>query len=66
MEGVIDEYELLRKYSENQSLIYPIASTGAAARIIYEGLVERKQIDNTRLLTDYCYSSLFNDLLNKI
>lgn len=66
MEGVIDEYELLKKYSINKSLIYPIASTGAAACVIYDDLVERKQIDNTRFLTDYCYSSLFDDLLNKI
>ena len=67
MEGVIDEYERSEERRVGkESLIYPIASTGAAACVIYDDLVERKQIDNTRLLTDYCYSSLFDDLLNKI
>lgn len=64
MEGVLDEYELLKQYSNGQSKIFPIASTGAAARILYNELTDKCEIRNTRLLTDYCYATLFNDLLN--
>ena len=64
MEGVLDEYELLKQYSNGQSKIFPIASTGAAARILYNELTDKCEIRNTRLLTDYCYATLFNDLMN--
>ena len=65
MEGVLDEYELLKQYSNGQSKIFPIASTGAAARILYKELTDKREIHNTRLLTDYCYATLFNDLLSR-
>lgn len=65
MEGVLDEYELLKQYSNGQSKIFPIASTGAAARILYKELTDKCEICNTRLLTDYCYATLFNDLLSR-
>lgn len=65
MEGVIDEYELLKFYSNGKSKIFPIASTGAAARILYEQMSDRQKISDSRFLTDYCYATLFNDLLSK-
>ena len=64
MEGILDEYKLLMKYSKNKPEIYPIASTGAAALILYQDLVQEGNNCNPRLLTDYCYASLFDDLLN--
>ena len=64
MEGVLDEYELLKRYDPN-ARIYPIASTGAAAHILYEDLLKHGKINNTRLMNDYCYSSLFDDILNR-
>ena len=64
MEGVLNEYELLKKYN-SEARIYPIASTGAAAHILYDNLQKQGKINNTRLLNDYCYSSLFDDILNR-
>lgn len=64
MEGVLDEYELMKKYNPN-ARVYPIASTGAAAHILYNNLHEQGKINNTRLMNDYCYSSLFDDILNR-
>lgn len=65
MEGVLDEYKLLKFYSNGKSKIFPIASTGAAARILYEQMSDRQEISDSRFLTDYCYVTLFNDLLSK-
>ena len=65
MEGVLDEYKLLIKYSKDKPEIYPIASTGAAALILYQNLIQEGINCNPRLLTDYCYASLFDDLLNQ-
>lgn len=65
MEGVLDEYELLMEYSNGKAETYPIASTGAAALILYNELVDKGTNCNPRLLTDYCYASLFDDLLNR-
>ena len=65
MEGVLDEYKLLIKYSKEKPEIYPIASTGAAALILYQNLTQEGINCNLRLLTDYCYASLFDDLLNR-
>lgn len=65
MEGVLDEYRLLIKYSKDKPEIYPIASTGAAALILYQNLIQEGINCNPRLLTDYCYASLFDDLLNQ-
>jgi hypothetical protein len=59
MEGVIDEYELFRKY-QPEALILPIASTGGAAKIIFDEI--KPQLDN-RLLNDYAYMALFRKLL---
>ncbi len=65
MEGVLDEYKQLMEYSNGKAEVYPIASTGAAALILYKELVNKGMNCNPRLLTDYCYASLFDDLLNK-
>ena len=65
MEGVLDEYKLLMKYSNEKAEVYPIASTGAAALILYQDLTHQGINCNPRLLTDFCYASLFEDLLNR-
>lgn len=59
MEGVEDEF-LLFKESHPNALLLPVASTGAAARFIFEGM--RADLD-TRLENDYAYMALFTDLL---
>lgn len=62
MEGVETEYALFRTLQPD-ALVLPIASTGGAARIIYEqsGCPEKE------LATNYAYASLFeNQLLDKL
>ena len=61
MEGVVEEYELFKTSNPN-ALILPIASTGAAAKIIYDS-IEHKP--NERLTNDYAYMALFSDLLSE-
>jgi hypothetical protein len=58
MEGVEEEFELFRKIHPH-SPAYPIASTGAAARIIYDSY----KFDKRDLLEDLKYLSLFRRLL---
>lgn len=59
MEGVEEEYDMFIKKHPN-ALVLPIASTGAAARKIYN----EKFIDkNERLVKDYAYMSLFQKYL---
>ncbi len=59
MEGVEDEYKLFKKYHPGVTCL-PIASTGAAARIIYD---EHPCEFDERLLTELSYTSLFKELL---
>ena len=59
MEGVEDEYALFRQYHP-AAPCYPIASTGAAARLLYD---EHPGEFDERLLTELSYNSLFKDLL---
>ncbi len=59
MEGVINEYQMFKTYFPNKSIL-PIASTGAASKIIFE---EYEHGLNQRLLSDYAYMGLFKDLL---
>lgn len=59
MEGVEEEFEMFRT-THPRALLMPLASTGAAALIIYQSAVNRF---NERLLNDYAYMSLFRDLL---
>jgi hypothetical protein len=61
MEGVIEEFELFRKTQPN-GLVLPIASSGAAAKIIFDALKPQMDI---RLLNDYAYMALFRDLLSE-
>ena len=58
MEGVEEEFELFKKY-QSQAVLLPMASTGAAAKHIYE----RYGFTDDRLLNDYAYTSLFKELL---
>ena len=61
MEGVEQEYELFIKHHPT-ALVLPIASTGAAARVLYN---KSKEKHNSRLLNDYAYMALFRDLLKE-
>lgn len=61
MEGINDEYEIFKKVHPS-ALILPVASTGGAARQIFDN----SDRYDKRLLTDYAYMSLFNDLLGDI
>lgn len=61
MEGVLEEYEMFIK-THPKSIILPIASTGAAARIIFQ---KNKSKSDIRLLNDYAYMALYIDLLHK-
>lgn len=60
MEGINDEYAIFKE-RHPKALILPIASTGAAAKILYEN----QSLDfDIRLKNDYAYMALFRDLLN--
>jgi hypothetical protein len=59
MEGVLEEYELFKSSNPN-ALVLPVASTGAAAKMIYESI--EPHLDE-RLAKDYAYMALFSDLL---
>ncbi|MDI1235542.1 MAG: hypothetical protein PSX81_14795 [bacterium] len=60
MEGINDEYLMFKERHPN-ALILPIATTGAAANILYENQPQNFDI---RLKNDYAYMALFRDLLN--
>lgn len=60
MEGVLEEYELFKKSHQN-ALVIPVASTGAAAKMIYDSI---EQKPDERLTNDYAYMALFSDLLS--
>ena len=63
MEGVEEEYDMFIKKHHN-AIILPIASTGAAAKKIYDARFTDK---NERLVKDYAYMSLFQKyLIDKI
>jgi hypothetical protein len=61
MEGINDEY-LMFKERHPKALILPIASTGAAAKILYKS---QPQAYDIRLENDYAYMALFRDLLHE-
>lgn len=61
MEGIEDEFNLFRESHPN-TLLLPIASTGAASAIVYEDLLQDEKKDK-RLLKDYTYTLLFKELL---
>jgi len=59
MDGVEREFEIFRRMHPNIPA-YPIASTGAAARILFDEYAR----DRVELLTDLRYLSLFRSLFN--
>ncbi len=59
MEGVEEEYDMFIE-KHPKALVLPIASTGAAAKKIYD---ERFTDKNERLVKDYAYMSLFQKYL---
>lgn len=59
MNGVEDEYQMFMNLNP-KALLIPLASTGAAAKVIFEQ--ERARFD-PRLESDMTYFSLFKDLL---
>jgi len=59
MKGVEKEYDIFRT-AHPEALVLPVASTGAAAKVIYEQMSESP---DARLLHDYEYVSLFQSLL---
>lgn len=59
MEGVELEYKMFT-YIHPESKVFPIASTGAAAKIIYDMAPDKY---DSRLLTELTYTSLFKELL---
>ncbi len=66
MNGVEDEYTMFKELHPN-ALILPIASTGAAANIVYDSLALNDEAKHERFLKDYGYMSLFQKyLMDKI
>ncbi|WP_315263733.1 hypothetical protein [Tannerella forsythia] len=63
MEGVEEEFDIFVEKYPN-ALVLPIASTGAAAKMIYDKKLSGEN-KNERLLKDYAYMSLFQELLIK-
>ena len=62
MEGVEIEYEMFTKLHPT-AITLPIASTGAAAKIIFEK-IESKDMD---LVSNFAYMSLFQEkIINKL
>lgn len=65
MEGIKDEYKMFIK-KQPEALILPVASTGAATKIVYETIFPEEQKDE-RFVKDYGYMSLFQKyLMDKI
>ena len=63
MEGVEEEYALF-KNSYPKALLLPIASSGAAARILFDA---ESNIFDSELLTNYAYNALYQKhLINKL
>jgi SLOG-like protein len=61
MEGVEEEFKLFREYHPN-AILLPIASTGGAAKIVFNDLLP-EEIKSVRLDGDYAYMSVFQDFL---
>ena len=61
MEGVEDEYKLFRE-THPYVPVFPIASTAAASKILYF----KDKFDDERLLRDFCYLPLFDELFQGI
>jgi len=61
MDGIEVEYKMFKKYHPD-ALVLPIASTGAATKIVYDNLFP-EELKNERFLKDYGYMSLFQKFL---
>ncbi len=61
MKGIKEEFNMFKEMHPH-ALLLPIASTGAATKIVYDSLLPEK-FKNERLLKDYGYMSLFQELL---
>lgn len=59
MEGVEEEFKLFKEVHPN-ALLLPIASTGAAAKIVHDRYLQNP---DSRLSNDYAYMTLFNSIL---
>lgn len=63
MEGVEEEYKLfIQKYPE--AIVIPLASTGAASKLIYDNVFSEDK-KNERFVKDYGYMSVFQKYLMK-
>lgn len=60
MDGIEYEYKLFKELNPD-AILLPIASTGAAAKIIYNN--NKELFKNEKLVKDYGYMSLFQELL---
>jgi len=61
MDGIEVEYNMFKEYHPD-ALVLPIASTGAATKIVYDNLLP-DELKNERFLKDYGYMSLFQKFL---
>lgn len=61
MDGIEVEFNMFKE-KHPEALLLPIASTGAATKIIYDNLLSN-DLKNERLVKDYGYMSLFQKLL---
>lgn len=61
MDGIEVEYDMFKVYHPD-ALLLPIASTGAATKIVYDNFLP-EELKNERLLKDYGYMSLFQKFL---
>lgn len=62
MDGVLDEFDIFRELQQ-EAIVLPVASTGAAAKILFDYGNNYYFERNKRMLTDYNYTSVFRDLL---
>lgn len=61
MEGVLDEFAMFTRLNP-KSPVYPVASTGAAAKMIWAGLSEKVN----GLDSEYTYPTLFRELIGDL
>lgn len=62
MEGIQVEYEMFIAANPD-AIIIPIASTGGAAKILYDSI---DNLTDERLVNDYAYMALFRNILNDL
>lgn len=64
--GIVGEYKMFIDRYPN-AVVLPIASTGAATKIVYDSLPDEDEAKHERFLKDYGYMSLFQKyLIDKI